>query len=158
MKYLIDTSSLIDLNCWYNMNIHEFEFVWDLMDGMIKRNSLNSSIVVENEIKDKIMAKWCRSNKNFYISPSEKDQIEVSNLLTKYPNLIKLKSNENSDADVFLIALAKNEDYCIVTSERLTNTDKPNIPNICKAEGIHCIETRQFIYEIFKKRINSMTY
>lgn len=154
MKYLIDTSSLIDINYWYDMNTNEFKFVWDLMDKMVKNDLLNTVIVVQDEIKDKSIKKWCKKNKNFFVLPNEVVQKEVSAILSKYTNLIKMKSKENSDADVFLIALAKVEDLCIVTSERITNSEKQNIPNTCKEEGIKCIDTRHFIYEILNNRYN----
>ena len=145
MKYLIDTSSLIDINEWYDIKIPGFVFIWDIIKDKILKNELNSVILVKNELNNDDINKWLKQFKNFYLNPTDNEQDEFGIILEKYPDLIKLKSTKNSDADVFLIAIAKHREYCIVSSERETNSSKQNIPNICRIENIKYIETKDFI-------------
>ena len=38
MKYLIDTSSLIDINEWYDINMPGFDFVWNKIKNKILKD------------------------------------------------------------------------------------------------------------------------
>jgi len=56
--------------------------------------------------------------------------------MSDYPNLVSVLSGK-SQADPFVIALAKARDAMVVTAESPTgNLRGPKIPDVCRAEGI----------------------
>lgn len=89
-KYIIDTSSLIELNRHNPMDI--YPGVWKNIENLVRQNRLLAPREVLNEIgrKDDILHDWAKKQRKMFVEPS-KEQIEiVKEILAEYPSLIKL--------------------------------------------------------------------
>ena len=90
---------------------------------------------------------WAKKHQNMFIELNEELSNEVIKISSKYPKLID-PNKTNSDADPFIIALAKNRNWTVVTSENPSNNpDYPKIPDVCKNCKIKCIKPIEFIRE-----------
>ncbi len=73
-------------------------------------------------------------------------QIEVSFILNSYPRLVDTKRNR-SQADLFVIALARLVNGAVVSGERRCSLINPNIPEVCDDMGIAHLE----LVEVFRR-------
>lgn len=147
MSYLIDSSSLINFKHYYEEIFSSF---WQSLDKLIDNNELFSVKEVLNEIskQDDKVVDWCKKNKQIFLTPDEHELNIVSDILSKHKELIKKKNilSGEADADPFLIAVAKNRNYKLITEEKHTpNAHK--IPNVCEELGIKCIALKEFMIE-----------
>ncbi|MDP3027616.1 MAG: DUF4411 family protein [Nanoarchaeota archaeon] len=150
--YVIDTSSLIDLNIRYPIDV--FPSLWKKVEELINRGYLISHKEVLKEVcnQDDSLKKWALKQKNFFREVTLKQAKIVKEILKKYPSLAKPK-NENGAADPFVIALAAEigeaeaqqelfstiKKRLIVTQEKLRG-NKVKIPFVCKDYNIDCID------------------
>ena len=152
--YIIDTSSLIELNFRYPIDI--FPGLWENVEKLISRGKLNSPEEVRKEIlvKDDTLRKWVSKQKNLF-KPLTAEQIVIAReIINKYQSLAKSES-ETPAADPFVIALAvelgrpkQNGKLVqkeliptmriIVTEERLRG-NRIRIPFVCQSYNINCI-------------------
>jgi len=149
--YIIDSSSLIELNRKYPIDV--FPSLWKNVESLIKTGFLLSHEEVYKEIidGDDQLARWARRHKRLFKGYDE-DQLEiVREILVKYPSLVKA-DNEKASADPFLIAMAvmhlrdkqttlfkSKKGKLIVTEEKLRGS-RVRIPLVCKNYGIDCID------------------
>ena len=152
--YVIDTSSLIDLNKFNPIDL--YPSVWKRLEDLIKKNQLIAPIEVLNEVtrQDDAIAKWAKKHK-FMFKPVTKRQAEiVSQILTKYPSIVN--PNREFDADPWVIALAVeltqqktliSIKWLVVTEERLKG-NSVRIPLICKDFNIEYLK----IFDMFRRR------
>jgi hypothetical protein len=138
--YIIDTSSLIDLNHYYP--IDRFPSLWEKIENLVKTNRLLSHKEVFNEInnKDDMLADWAKKNRNMF-KPITKKQIEiVKKILKDYPSIVKKDKKYSADPWIIALAieLAKSKQTTlfkvkriVVTEEKLRG-EKVRIPFICK--------------------------
>ncbi len=155
--YVIDTSSLIDFNIRYPMDV--FPNLWNKVEDLIKRGMLIAPKEVFNEIAvgDDALKRWAKKQKRFF-KELDKSQIQiVKDILKQYPSLAK-PSKEGPNADPFIIALVLSlvkdpqqtlspsvKKRIIVTEEQLRG-NAIKIPFVCKSYGIDCIN----IVEMFR--------
>ena len=155
--YVIDTSSLIDFNIRYPMDV--FPNLWNKVEDLIKRGMLIAPKEVFNEIAvgDDVLKEWAKKQKKLF-KELDKLQIQiVKDILKQYPSLAK-PSKDGPNADPFIIALALSlvrdpqqtlspsvKKRIIVTEEQLRGT-AIKIPFVCKNYGIDCIN----IVEMFR--------
>jgi len=102
--YIIDTSSLIELNKHNPMDIYHTP--WKKMDGLVTSKRLYAPREVLDEIKrfDDALAHWAKKHPNMFKDPTM-EQIEiVKEILKEYPSLIK--KGKRFAADPWVIALA----------------------------------------------------
>jgi hypothetical protein len=65
--------------------------------------------------------------------------------MAKYPRLVDTRRGRMG-ADPFVIAVAKLNNCTVVTNEALTNNiKKPNIPDVCAALNVRCLNILQMI-------------
>jgi len=82
---------------------------------------------------------WAKRRRGMFIEIDDAIQPVVSDILERYERLVDTRRSR-SGADPFVIALAKANDGTVVTEEpRTGKLDKPNIPDVCKALGVRCI-------------------
>lgn len=149
--YIIDTSSLIELNKKYPVDV--FPSLWKKVEVLISKGILISHREVFKEIikQDDILKKWASTQKNFFKGITKKQMEIVKEILKKYPTLIR-PNNESGGADPFLIALAietgiSNQKELfptikrklIVTEEKMRG-NRIRIPYVCKDYNIDCID------------------
>ena len=151
--YVIDSSSLIELNRRYPIDV--FPTLWKNVETLIEKGFLISHKEVRKEIlvflgRDESLKKWVEKQKKFLKELDEKQMEIVKEILKKYPSLAK-SDNETAAADPFVIALAVEmgsdpqktlfqtvKGRIIVTEEKLRGT-KVKIPFVCKDYHIECI-------------------
>lgn len=149
LVYIIDTSSLIELNKHNPMDIYKTP--WQKMDGLAKNSRLYAPREVLDEIKrfDDALAEWAKKHPNMFKDPT-KEQIEiVKEILKKYPSLIK--KGKQFAADPWVIALAiemisspqKTLDIkvkrIVVTEEKIRG-NKVRIPFVCQDYTVEAID------------------
>ena len=139
--YVIDTSSLIELNRRYPIDV--FPSLWKNVEGLIAKNLLISHKEVLKEICQMYDAlkKWAQKQKKLFREITPKQIEIVEDILKKYPSLAK-SDNESAAADPFVIALAVElsgetqksffeKTHIIVTEEKLRGT-RVRIPLVSK--------------------------
>lgn len=153
--YVIDTSSLIDLNKHNPLDV--FPTLWKKIESLINSDMLISHKEVFNEIsqQDDQLFEWSKKNKKMFRDITSRQTQLVSEILKKYPSLIKI--DRKYDADPWLIALARelkeNPQQTLVEVKRLIVTeetlrgDKVKIPLVCQEFEIACINRIQMFRE-----------
>jgi hypothetical protein len=143
--YSIDTSALLDAWVrWYPPDL--FPKLWENIETLISEQRIfaTEEVLVELEKKDDDIFKWAKKQKMFYPLTTE-IQTFVSQILTKYPRLVDSR-RERSQADPFVIALAKHKNCVVITGEKNFGTeDRPRIPIVCKEFEIKSISIVQLI-------------
>ncbi|MFA6330194.1 MAG: DUF4411 family protein [Candidatus Micrarchaeia archaeon] len=148
--YIIDTSSLIELNRKYPIDV--FPGIWKKIEELIGKGFLFSPHEVRKEILvlDDSLKDWVQKQEKLF-RPLTANQIElVRTILKKYPSLANPDS-EVPSADPFVIALAVEmgkdpqqtlapvtKIRIIVTEERLRG-NRVRIPFVCKDYSIACL-------------------
>ncbi len=102
--YIIDTSSLIELNKYNPMDV--YPGVWAKIEQLINSNRLVAPKEVFNEIEqtDDSLSAWSKTQSKMFIEPTIRQIKIVKDILDKYPSLIKI--DRRYDADPWVIALA----------------------------------------------------
>ena len=153
--YVIDTSSLIDLNYRYPVDV--FPGIWKNLEKLIANELLLSPKEVLKEIKDESLKESTKKQKKLFRELDELQVQIVQEILKKYPSLAK-PDKDGPQADPFVIALAVSlekdpqktliktiKKRIIVTEERLKGS-KEKIPFVCKDYDIDCIN----VIELFR--------
>jgi len=153
--YVIDTSSLIDLNYRYPVDV--FPGIWKNLEKLIANELLLSPKEVLKEIKDESLKEWTKKQKKLFRELDELQVQIVQEILKKYSSLAK-PDKDGPQADPFVIALAVSlekdpqktliktiKKRIIVTEERLKGS-KEKIPFVCKDYDIDCIN----VIELFR--------
>lgn len=160
-KYIIDSSSIIDLFRWYPPEMEVFRPIWDKIGQIVNRGDLVSHFEVYREIEKRSdeAREWCKINKHIFFDPDEEQAIIIEDVREKYEEDYWNKNVNQTDpwADPWLIALAVqlrkrgevlgfNIDVKIVTQE---NKDKRNnIPMIAQTFGIESLKLLEFFRDI----------
>lgn len=74
-------------------------------------------------------------------------QEKFTEILEKYPNMIKIATKDSSNGDPFLIATALIEGGVILTNEKRSEN---KIPNTCDKMGVAHIDLNGFLNEILE--------
>lgn len=145
--YIIDSCSLIELNIHTPIDI--YPSVWKKLEELIGKGLLVSPKEVSNEIKqqDDKLSEWAKNQQNFFKEVSEEQLKIVTEILSKYPSILKV--DRKYDADPFVIALAiemaNNKQKTLFSIKRVVVTEeklvglKIKIPLICQDYKIECI-------------------
>lgn len=146
--YIIDTSSLIQLNKHNPMDI--YEKVWSNIDQLIHGNRLMAPKEVYYEIVqyDDTLKNWAKTHKMIFKEPTVRQMEIIRNILKQFPTLID--TDRVYDADPWVIALAielktnpqqtlQTIKRIIVTEERLRG-NRVRIPLVCKDFSIESID------------------
>jgi hypothetical protein len=148
--YVIDSSSLIELNRRYPIDV--FPSLWVRVEKLIEKELLisHNEVLKEVSLMDDSLKKWARKQKKLFRELNEEQINIVREILKKYPSLSR-SDNETAAADPFIIALAVElqrdpqntlfttlKGRIIVTEEKLRG-NKIKIPFVCKDYNIECI-------------------
>ena len=150
--YVIDACALINAAQNYNMSKKSFAHIWESLDDMIRRGELISSSEIMDELKDDDLQAWAKQHKECFVPLTKEVQEKTTEVLSKFPTLIKIRSTGNSNADPFLVATAALQGGTIVTDERLgdSNTKDYKIPNVCQALNIPYLNLHSFLDRILE--------
>jgi len=148
MEYSIDTSALME--GWHRLYPPKvFPSLWARLDELIEQDNLvaTEEVLHELEKKDDEIYRWARQRERMFIPIDEDVQLAVQKILQGYKKLLDTRKNR-SGADPFVIALASVRGCCVVTQEGKTGSlSRPNIPDVCEALHIRCVNLIQLIEE-----------
>ena len=148
MKYSIDTSALLE--AWRRQYPPDvIPALWDGLDNLIRSGHLRATeeVLHELERKDDAVFQWARSWRALFVEIDGPIQIAVHTILRNHGKLLDTRKSR-SGADSFVIALAQLNNAAVVTNERMTGSaDRPNIPDVCGALRIRCINMLELIRE-----------
>lgn len=145
-KYVIDTSSLIELRQSYPVDV--FPVVWHAMDILANDGIVISSSEVLEELEasdvrgDEVL-KWAYKHENIFFPLDGFIQQKVIEILESFETLVDVKKKKSS-ADPFVIATAIMQSCAVITEEKPTrnsasNCQKVKIPDVCHHYRIqHC--------------------
>lgn len=149
--YVIDSSSLIELNRRYPIDI--FPSLWKNVETLVDKGWLISprEVLKEISVMDDSLKKWAQKQKKLFRDLDAKQMEIVREILGKYPSLAKSDS-EVAAADPFVIALTVEltrnpqktlfpggKGHIIVTEEK-ERGNKVRIPFVCRDYSIECID------------------
>lgn len=146
--YIIDTSSLIELNKHNPMDIYQTP--WQKMEGLVQKDRLYAPREVLDEINrfDDTLAEWAKKHMKMFKEPTN-DQIQiVKEILKKYPSLIK--KGKRYAADPWVIALAiemiRNPQTTLIEIKRIVVTEEKirknrvRMPYVCQEYTVEAID------------------
>ncbi len=146
--YIIDTSSLIELNKHNPMDIYQTP--WEKMAGLVSSDRLYAPREVLDEINrfDDALAEWAKKHRKMFIEPTEEQIKIVKEILKEYPSLIK--KGKIYAADPWVIALAiemiRSPQKALVEIKRIVVTEekirgsKVRIPYVCQEYTVEAID------------------
>lgn len=153
-KYLIDTNIFIESA----YRFYAFDICpgfWYFLNKASNSENIKSIIKVYEELqpdkKELENFKEELRNKNFFLQIENikyESYKKVSIALQKMKYSKEAVNKFSSGADYFLIALAYQESYIIVTHESKSKTILKNqvkIPNLCEQLDIECIDIAEFL-------------
>jgi len=139
-KYVIDSSSLIDLFRLYPPERKIFYPLWEKINKATTEKLIISSRYVKKELNldnNEEILKWIKNSGLQFAGFTSEETRLIPELQRHFPNLINWNSDENA-ADPWIITLAITQKLTVITEEK----KKPNahkIPNVCEYFGIECI-------------------
>ena len=146
--YCIDTSALI--------NIWRESYPPDVFPGLIKdiedlidKDLLVAPSEVLDELKgrDDDLHRWAMAHRRMFKELTAGELENVRRILGQFPDLID-PNKTTPDADPFLIALAMDNGWTVVTSERPRGPlGRPRIPDVCRTLGVRCIGLMDLLRE-----------
>lgn len=153
-KYLIDTNIFIESsNRHYAIDI--CPGFWDFMDEMSHLGNVKSIIQVYDEFTPDIEElknfRERLKNRGFFLQIEDITPDSYNNVTTTLQKMGYVQqaiADFSAQADYFLIALALQENYTIVTQEARTQAiakTRIKIPNVCERLGIECIDIIEFL-------------
>lgn len=154
-KYLIDTNIFIESA----YRFYAFDICpgfWEFLNKCARLDSVKSIDKVYKEITSDNLKlqdfKEQLNNRGFFLSIENNIRAESYAEVTQALRAMQYKrlaiDNFSKGADYFLVALAYQESYTIVTHEAKSGNNAKNtikIPNVCEQLGIKCIDIAEFL-------------
>jgi hypothetical protein len=126
-----------------------FPRVWQRIDELIDGKMLIGSreVLLELQRKEDELTAWARDREDMFIPIDTEIQVALQEILRRFPRLVDTR-RDRSGADPWVIALAKSHNCSVVTGEKPSGTqEKPNIPDVCEALEIPCLNLLQMFRE-----------
>ncbi len=146
--YCIDTSALI--------NIWRVSYPPDVFPGLVEdlENLIDEGLLVApSEVLDELKGRdddlytWARAHRQMFKDLTAKELESTRRILGQFPDLVD-PDKTTPDADPFLIALAMDKEWTVVTSERPRGASgRPRIPDVCRHFGVRCIGLMDLLRE-----------
>ncbi len=145
--YVFDTNIFINLQ--RRQPIDLYPTVWNKIGELMSQGIIISSQEVFDEIAigGDDLEKWAKVRKECFLPSDISVQQKVRDILKNHRGLIEGGTKKNS-ADPFVVALAQDKQYKVVTEEtRTRNANSPKIPDVCDAYSIECLNFVSFARE-----------
>lgn len=147
-KYVLDSNVFINMQRHHPLDV--FGSLWAKMS-----DAIDSGIVIScEEVLDELsignddLIKWAKLRNGAFLTSGADIQRIVREILQKYPALVTGTRKANS-ADPFVIALARQKGYTLVSDEAWAGNGQPiKIPNVCEAYGVRLIRFVDFLREV----------
>lgn len=161
--YLLDSNIYINFYDRY-YKIDFFPTFWDKLTKILNEKVVIPRIVIDENYQDLWLKDWLSSNYNkSYINQKKysAEWIEVLRYIATcvlYNDAVLASEKgwaHEKIADAWLIAIAKKENYTIVTDEirnpnlnRIHPSKNAKIPDVCEQLGVRCISMNEFFKEV----------
>ena len=119
------------------------------IEKLIEQDNLKATeeVLFELEKKEDDVYNWAKNQSEFFLPLSLDIQISVQEILSAFPTLVDSR-RDRSQADPFVIALARVKKCPVVTGEKSSGTSRrPRIPNVCEYFGVKYMNIIDFIRE-----------
>jgi hypothetical protein len=144
--YCIDTSSLLE---WWFLRYPPsiFPSLRDRIERLISSGRLVTSefVVQELGVKRDELFDWANAQASFSVPTTQDVANEMGSIVTSFPALVDPNA-QRTQADPFVIALAKTRGLVVVTEETLAMAKRRRrrqrgiyIPDVCAALNVPCI-------------------
>lgn len=146
--YVIDTSSLINLNRYYRRTT--FTAVWQRIESLIANGTLIAPHEVKREIErgDDFLVEWAKGVADFFVDPSDEQGGIIADIHARFPQFIGLLK-PGVDADPWCVALgvvktqaAPGSPWTVVNEERPSHPYR--MPSVCKSFGLPSLKLLDF--------------
>jgi len=150
-RYIIDSSSLNELETRYPIDIPVFEPIYTKLNQMFEDGDLFSVQEAFEELKDS--KDYWGDYEECFRDLTEKESENVNKILSdsKFSVFVHwgMKENDGYWADPHLIACAmEDSEITVVSEESSRNQPQRRIPYVCGQMGIRCIKALEFLDEI----------
>jgi hypothetical protein len=141
--YIVDTSAFIHMGQSYPQDV--FPTLWNRLEELIGRDGrVRSPEQVQEELNvgADALARWADSKRSTLFVPEDGGLLEkATGILRDFPRLVDPESSI-PEADPFVIALAEQYGWTVVTMERKSkvNETKQRIPDVCVGRKIGCCD------------------
>lgn len=160
-KYILDTNIYMNAYDRFYLPAH-FPSFWDEISNHLNDCVVIPKVVMDENVKDDWFSLWIKENyqhKLIGTAPYGNEFAEVLSHIQEqehYTDQVLIDWSREKIADTWLLAMAKKENYTIVTAE----TPNPNlhknaspsksakIPDVAKELGIECINQNEFFARI----------
>ncbi len=143
--FCFDTSALLE--CWSRYYpIDVFPGIWERFAYLVEGGDPIAPDEVHEEIKKKDdgLAEWLKTRPGMFVPLDGPVQIASTEVLAEFPELVKALSGR-TQADPFVIGLARVRKATVVTQERGGNRVRPRIPLVCDFFEVPCTDIVGFI-------------
>ncbi len=139
-KYVIDANILISFHIftpgYYHQNF------WNELERQVARGNIIILEEISNECKNQFLRKWLNALKKKSLITTVNNEIrQIALQLNAKHKIITTDAagRIKSEADTYLLAYAQKHNLTVFTYEgnRRNPQDHPEIPDVCKAEGIN---------------------
>ena len=137
--YCVDTSSLIA--AWEERYPPDhFPKFWQLLEEAITSGQLIvcEAVLDETKKRSEELHRWLRRFDGHIVPFEEAIQAAAKKVLAAFPRLVG-EHKMAFAADPFVIATAMVRRLTVVTEEGLGSPRKPRVPDVCRANGVECI-------------------
>lgn len=141
--YVVDTSAFIHMGQSYPRDV--FPTLWIKMEGLIGRDGrVRSPDQVREELNAGAdwLSGWAGSKRSTLFVPEDGELIRKATMILRdFPRLVDPYSSI-PEADPFVVALAEQYEWTVVTMERLSRRGetKQRIPDVCARRKIACCD------------------
>lgn len=150
-RYIIDSSSLNELEDRYPADISVFEPIYFKLNRMFEEGDLFSVREVYEELRDS--QEYWQDYEECFRELTEKESENVTEILgsQEFSVFVRwgLQENDGHWADPHLVACAMEDSNLVIISEESSrNNSQRKIPYVCNKKGIRCIKVLEFLREI----------
>ena len=138
--YCFDTSAFME--AWlHTYPIQVFPGVWSRIDSLISTGRLVASVMVRDELQAKsdALSAWARDRRDLFVPVDKEQSDEAQSIVRTYRRLIEERRGR-TQADPFVIALARLRGLVCVTEEQFGNETNVRIPFVCQQLGLESIK------------------
>ncbi len=134
--YCLDTSAFTSA---YHVIYRASQFIslWDRMSGLVDQGRSRIRIAVYDELKrqDDALFRWVRDRSHMTMGKSTGQLRYQLQIAKDFPALAKQHSTAKP-GDPWVIALAMENNYIVVSNEKTGSKQNPKIPHICRTYNI----------------------
>lgn len=139
-RYCIDTSALIQpLEKRYPVDV--FPTLWERVDELISEGRFVAPDIVLDElgrVSDNASA-WGKARRGIFVEMDDRLLREGQAIIRRFPRIVE-RRKRRSQADPFVVGLAKLDRLVCVTEEEQGSATNVRIPFVCGELSVSCID------------------